>query len=371
MAKIGIGIVGGGYMGKAHAAAMTAVGAVFGTTLRPKLATVCSLSPDNAQRYCDLYGFERAAPNWQKLVEDPDVEAVVIASPQSTHREIAEAALALGKPVLCEKPLADSLESARAMAAAAARADTVAMVGFNYSRTPATQHARQMLAEQSFGRVRWFRGEHTEDFLANPATPASWRTRGESTGTMGDLAPHMVNCALEMMGPLTEVLAEVETVTAERPSEDGTETVTNDDHGQVVCRFASGAMGHLYFSRVATGRKMGFAYEVHCERGSLRFDQEEQNTLWLYRADGPDSERGFTRVLAGPAHPSYRAFCQGPGHGTGYLDQIVIEARDFLEAIAGEHPARPSFQDGLEVHRVIAAALASSRDRQWRSVADF
>lgn len=371
MADIGIGIVGGGYMGKAHAVAMASVGAVFGTALRPRLAAVCARSPDNARRYRDAYGFERASENWQELVSDDGVEAVVIASPQDTHRQIAEAALALGKPVLCEKPLASSLEDARAMAAAAEKAGVVAMVGFNYIGTPATQYARKLLAEKSLGRIAWFRGEHTEDFLADPAEPASWRTSGEDTGTMGDLAPHMVNCAIAMMGPVAEVMADIETVHAERPGEAGPEAVANDDHGQMMCRFESGAMGHLYFSRVATGRKMGFAYEVHGETGSLRFDQEDQNSLWIYRAEGPEAERGFVRVLAGPEHPAYRAFCLGPGHGTGYQDQVIIEARGFLEAIAGAAPARPSFQDGLVVHRVVEAARASSRERRWRAVADF
>jgi predicted dehydrogenase len=368
MPEIGIGIVGGGYMGKAHAVAMSAVGAVFDTPLRPRLEMVCARTPASAERYRAAYGFARATDDWRVLVADPRVEAVVIASPQDTHRAIAEAAFAQGKPVFCEKPLGASLVDAEAMTAAAEAAGVANMIGFNYVRTPATQFARRLIAEGAIGEVTWFRGEHTEDFLADPATPANWRTKGMANGTMGDLAPHMINAALALLGPIAEVSAVVETVHATRPAPGGPEEVTNDDHAQIMCRFARGAQGHLYFSRIATGRKMGYAYEVHGTRGALRFDQEDQNALWLYEAEGPEATRGFRKILTGPAHPDYAAFCQGPGHGTGYQDQIIIEARDFLTAIETGQPVWPTFRDGLAVWRVVETALASARTRTWHTV---
>lgn len=364
MTDIGIGIVGGGYMGKAHAVAMASVGAVFETALRPRLEMVAASSPESAERYRAAFGFARAARDWRALVADPRVEAIVIASPQATHREIAEAALALGKPVFCEKPQGDSLHATRAMTKAAEAAGVANMVGFNYSRTPATQYARRLLAEGSIGEVTWFRGEHTEDFLADPALPFNWRCEGAANGNMGDLAPHPINAALALMGPIESVMAEVETVHHARPGG----TVTNDDHAQIMCRFASGVKGHIYASRIATGRKMGYAYEVHGTKGAIRFDQEDQNALWLYRAEGPEAERGFAKILTGPAHPEYAAFCQGPGHGTGYQDQIIIEAKDFLTAIETGTPVWPTFRDGLAVAEVIAAAMASARDGAWTRV---
>jgi predicted dehydrogenase len=368
MPEIGIGIVGGGYMGKAHAVAMAAVGAVFDTALRPRLEMVCATSPASADRYRAAYGFARATDDWRVLVEDPGVGAVIIAAPQDTHRAIAEAAFARGKPVFCEKPLGASLADAEAMTAAATAAGVANMIGFNYVRTPATQFARRLIAEGAIGEVTWFRGEHTEDFLADPATPTNWRTRGIANGTMGDLAPHMINAALSLLGPIAEVSAVVETVHPTRPGDGGPEEVTNDDHAQIMCRFARGALGHLYFSRIATGRKMGYAYEVHGTKGAIRFDQEDQNALWLYAAEGPESTRGFRKILTGPAHPDYRAFCLGPGHGTGYQDQIIIEARDFMAAIHTGEAVRPTFRDGLAVWRVVDAALASARTRAWHTV---
>ena len=365
--KIGIGIIGGGYMGKAHAAAMASVGALFNTHLRPQLEMVCASTPDSAERYRAAYGFARATDDWRSLVNDDSVEAVVIASPQETHRRIAEAAFALGKPVFCEKPLGASIEDSAAMVEAAASAGVTNMVGFNYIRTPASQYARQLIADGEIGDITWFRGEHTEDFYADPRTPASWRTSGMANGTLGDLAPHMVNAALALLGPISRVMGSYETVHSERPGG----AVDNDDHAQLMCRFENGAMGHMYFSRIATGRKMGYAYEITGTSGAIRFDQEDQNALWLYKMSDPEPQRGFRKILTGPAHPDYLPFCQGPGHGTGYQDQIIIEARDFLRAIETGEAIWPTFKDGHDVNRIIAATTASADTETWKNINDF
>jgi predicted dehydrogenase len=239
------------------------------------------------------------------------------------------------------------------------------MTGFNYIRTPASQFARHLVTSGAIGDITWFRGEHTEDFFADPEIPATWRTTGDANGTMGDLAPHMINAALALAGPIRSLIAEVETVHPSRPGG----TVTNDDHAQMMCRFASGAMGQMYFSRVSHGRKMGYAYEITGTTGAIRFDQEDQNALWLYSMSDPEPTRGFRKILTGPSHPDYAAFCQGPGHGTGYQDQIIIEARDFLRAIETKTPVWPTFQDGLDVTQIVTAAMISSRAKTWVDVA--
>ena len=300
MAKeIGIGIIGGGYMGKAHAVAMAAVGAVFNTGLRPRLEMVAATSQDSAARYRDAYGFARATDDWRVLVADPRVEAVIIASVQSTHLDITKATFALGKPVMCEKPMGLNAAEARQMAAAAQAAGVANMVAYNYVRTPATQAARGMIAGGALGRVHYIRAEHVEDFQNDPASFAAWRCSGDANGCLGDLAPHIINAARALMGPIASLSAVMETIHDTR----GPHAVTNDDQMQAMVRFESGAMGHLFASRIATGRKMGYAYEVTGDKGSLRFDQEDQNSLWFYDTADPKDRAGFRRILTGPEHP--------------------------------------------------------------------
>ncbi|WP_420395165.1 Gfo/Idh/MocA family protein [Nioella sp.] len=366
MNQIGIGIVGGGYMGKAHSVAFASVGAVFETRLKPRLAAIAASSQASAERYAQAFGFARAAQDWRDLVSDPSVDAVVIASPQNTHLQIAEAALALGKPVLCEKPMGLDVSEARAMVAAAKTAGVANMVAYNYIRTPASQYVRQLLSEGALGRITGFRCFHEEDFHIAQKTPA-WRCEGEANGCLGDLAPHPINAALALMGPIAELNAVMETV---YPDRNGI-PVTNDDQVQMMVRFESGVVGHIHASRVATGRKMGYGYEITGTEGAIRFDQEDQNAIWFYRKDDPDGQKGFRKILTGPDHPDYLPFCQGAGHGTGYQDQIIIEAHDFLTAIDTGQAVWPTFEAGLEVHQVIAAARASDATRTWQAPSEF
>jgi len=373
MVDIGIGIVGTGYMGKLHSVAMHSVATVFDTPLRPVCEMICATTEAGAAAKAQSFGFKRSTHDWRVLVNDEKVEAIVIASPQETHLEIAKAAFALGKPVLCEKPLGESLAQSREMVAAAEQSNVPNMVGFNYIRTPASQFARKLIESGDIGEVTYFRGEHTEDFYADPQEPATWRCQGRANGTMGDLSPHMINAAMALIGPIERLCADIEIVHAQRPAQEGNgmQTVNNDDHGQFVCRFANGVMGHLYFSRVATGRKMGYIYEVFGTTGAIRFDQEDQNAIWLYKREGEMAQQGFRKILTNTEHPDYVNFCLGPGHGTGYQDQITIEARDFLHAIHTRQSVWPTFKDGMLVNQVVEAAWASQETQGWVNVDSY
>jgi len=369
LTKIGIGVVGAGYMGKLHSVAMQAVGAVFDTPLRPVCEMLCATTDAGAAEKARQFGFNRSTSDWRVLVSDPAVEAVVIASPQHTHKDIALAAIAAGKPVLCEKPMGISVAESLEMTEAAEQAGVVTMVGFNYVRTPATQFARQLIQQGEIGDISWFRGEHTEDFFADTSTVATWRTKGRANGTMGDLSSHMINAAMALAGPIQSLCADIATVHEKRPNAEGQmEEVTNDDHAHCLCRFTSGVMGHLYFSRVSSGRKMGYAYEISGTKGAIRFDQEDQNALWLYKMEGPEAERGFRKILTNTAHPDYINFCLGPGHGTGYQDQLIIEAKDFLNAVHAKQARWPTFRDGMEVNKVIDACWTSFENGSWVDV---
>jgi predicted dehydrogenase len=368
---VGIGLVGTGYMGKAHSVALNAVGAVFNTPLRPVCEVICSTTAAGAAQKAAEYGFRHSTADWRELVAHPRVQAVIIASPQTTHKDIALAALAAGKPVFCEKPLGASLAEARAMTEAAAQAKVANMVGFNYVRTPAVQLAYQMIRAGEIGELIHVRAEHTEDFLADPAEPASWRTRGRPSGTLGDLAPHIINALLRLIGPIDRLVADAATAHPMRTGPDGQESVTNDDQANLLCRFANGVMGTVYVSRVATGRKMGYGYDITGTKGALRFDAEDQNAVWYYDSRARRGRQGFAKVLMGPEHPDFGAFVPGAGHGTGYGDQIVIEARDFLKAIETGEPVFPTFRDGLEVSRVLEAAFRSVTEGGWVRIADI
>ncbi|MEH6443137.1 MAG: Gfo/Idh/MocA family oxidoreductase [Oceanospirillaceae bacterium] len=368
---IGIGVIGGGYMGKRHAVAMQSVGALCNTTLRPVCEMICTTTAKGAALKAQQFGFKRSTDDWQVLVNDPAVEAIIIASPQETHLAICSAAFALGKPVLCEKPLGASLSDATKMTELAAVSQCINMVGFNYIRTPLTQYAKQLIEQGMIGDVTYFRGEHSEDFYADPNAPASWRTQGRANGTMGDLAPHMINAAIYLLGPIEKLCAQIETVHATRPNQDKTQpaqAVTNDDQAQFICKFAAGASGHLAFSRVASGRKMGLIYEITGTKGAIRFDQEDQNALWLYQNDQPLAQQGFRKILSNPEHPDYALFCEGPGHGTGYQDQLILEARDFLQAIETGGTQWPVFADGLATSKVVDAAWRSQENAAWVDV---
>jgi len=369
--EIRIGLIGAGYMGKAHAMALKVVATIFNTPLRPVCEMICTTSEAGAARSAAEFGFNRSTADWRNLIADPMIEAVIVASPQTTHCQIVLAALAARKPVFCEKPLGASLSEAQAMTAAAEKARLPNMVGFNYIRTPASQLAREIIVGGEIGKIVHVRAEHTEDFLADPDEAANWRTRDQSSGTMGDLSPHIINAVLRLVGPIESLVADIQTVHAVRPGPSGPETVENDDQANLLCRFEGGAMGSLIVSRVATGRKMGYAYEITGTKGALRFDQEDQNALWFYERSGKPGRQGFRKLLTGPDHPDYGAFCEGAGHGTGYNDQIAIEARDFLTAIETGRPVFPTFRDGMEVNRVVTAAFRSHQTRSWVRISDI
>jgi predicted dehydrogenase len=346
----------------------------------------------------DRHGWAATETDWRALIERDDVDLVDICTPGDSHAEIAVAALAAGKHVLCEKPLANTVEEAEAMteaAEAAALRGQVAMVGFNYRRVPATSLARSMVAEGRLGTLRHVRVTYLQDWLVDPEFPLTWRLRKEAAGSgaLGDLGAHIVDLAQYLAGePVVGVSALTETFVRERPlpagassglsatgaagdtaptgaaggtadgapAAGGRGTVTVDDAAVFTGRLASGALASFEASRFATGRKNALRIELNGERGSLAFDLERLNELSYHDHTEPGTYAGFRRILVTePDHPYLEAWWP-PGHALGYEHTFVHQARDLVRAIAaGKRPA-PSFADGLQVQRVLAAVEESA-----------
>lgn len=367
MTKIGVGVIGTGFMGKTHALAWRNVKAVMGCTATPELAVLCDTPLDRAEALAGQLGFARATDDWRALVADPAVQVVSITTPNRLHHEMALAALAAGKHVWCEKPMALTLAQAEEMEAAARKAGVVTLVGYNYLRNPAYAHAQRLLAEGAIGRVVQFRGWVDEDYQADPELPWTWRaTLAEAgLGALGDLGCHLVSLATGLMGPVESLIADTQVIHQTRPlPEGGRAAVENEDAASALLRFADGAQGSMVISRPAWGRKSRLGFEVHGTEGMIVYDQERMNELQIYQNRGPLAEQGFKTILTGPAHPPYGAFCPAPGHQLGFNDLKVIECAALVEALSGGAKAHPDFTDALVFERVIHAMAESARTGQ-------
>jgi predicted dehydrogenase len=375
-ADIGVGMVGYAFMGRAHSLAWNTVGRVFDLPVRPRLAAICGRDKAAAEAAAGRLGWAAAETDWQALIARDDVQLVDIAAPGDLHAPIAIAALAAGKHVLCEKPLANTLAEAEAMRAAADDAyprGARAMVGFNYRRVPALALARRLIEQGRIGRLRHFRAVYLQDWLADADAPMTWRMRAEraGSGALGDLGAHVVDLARYLTGDeLTGVCALSETFVRERPLADGpgSGTVTVDDAVLFTGRLASGALASFEVTRYATGRKNGLRLELNGSAGSLAFDLERLNELEFFDAL---ADSGFRRILVTEGSHPYLSGWWPPGHTLGWEHTFTHQARDLLTAIADGAQPLPSFGDGLAVQRVLdAVARSAASGNSWESVSN-
>ncbi|MEV6652010.1 Gfo/Idh/MocA family oxidoreductase [Streptomyces sp. NPDC051219] len=375
---LGIGMVGYAFMGAAHSQGWRTAGRVFDLPVRPVLAAVCGRDRTAVRAAAEKHGWAAAETDWRDLIARDDVQIVDVCTPGDSHAEIAIAALEAGKHVLCEKPLANTVEEAEEMVAAAARArlnGQVAMVGFNYRRAPAIAYARRLIADGRLGALRHVRVTYLQDWLVDPEFPLAWRLQREhaGSGALGDLGAHIIDLAQYLAGePVVGVSALTETFVRERPLPAGAVTglsggggtgrgqVTVDDAAVFTGRLASGALASFEATRMASGRKNALRLELNGERGSLAFDLERLNELSFHDHTEPAASAGFRRILVTePDHPYLEAWWP-PGHALGYEHTFVHQARDLITAVAtGTEPA-PSFADGLQVQRVLAAVEESA-----------
>ena len=376
-AGIGVGMIGYAFMGRAHSLAWDTVSRVFDVPLRPRLAAVCGRDKAAAQAVADRFGWAAAETDWRALIARDDVQLVDICAPGDLHAPAAIAALAAGKHVLCEKPLANTLAEAEAMKAAAdaaAGAGARAMVGFNYRRVPALALARRLVEQGRIGTLRHFRAVYLQDWLADPRAPMTWRLQAEraGSGALGDLGAHVVDLARYLTGDeVAGVSALSATFTRSRPLADGSGSgaVTVDDAVVFTARLGSGALASFEVTRCATGRKNALRVELNGSAGSLAFDLERLNELEFLDAGDDSASSGFRRVLVTEAGHPYLDAWWPPGHTLGWEHTFTHQARDLLTAIAGGAQPSPSFGDGLAVQRVLdAVARSAASGNSWEAV---
>lgn len=356
-------------MGRAHAIALQGAAATFGSDYKVECAVLADASPERAREGAQALGFTHATADWRELVTNPLVDVVDICAPNYLHHEMALAAIAAGKHVYCEKPLALDVEQSAAVVRAAQQAGICNAVGFNYICNPLLQMAREMIGSGELGEIVGFRGRYLEDYMSDPRAPFTWRCerRLAGAGALADLGSHLINLGHFLLGPIARVSGVLRTVHQQRvePGSGKPRTVENEDVAQSLVEFSSGVPGTMEISRVATGYKCGLALRLQGTRGSLIFDQERMNELRLYRSDDPAGRRGFRTILAGPEHPDYAAFCPAPGHGLGINDLKVIEVRNLIRAIRAGVAASPDFAEGLRVQQVMTAIELASASGGW------
>ena len=385
MGQLRVGMVGHAFMGAAHSQAWRTVNRAFDLPLSARMSVVVGRDETRVAAAATTFGWEGHATDWREVVARDDIDLIDICTPGATHAEIAIAALAAGKHVLCEKPLANSVAEARDMAAAAAVAQTRgirSMCGFNYRRVPAVALMRKLVADGRIGTVRHVRAVYLQDWIVDPQFPLVWRLRKDvaGSGALGDIGAHIVDLTQYVTGQrITGVSALTETFIRERPlpadasglsavagnGHTGSGQVTVDDAALFLARLEGGAVASYEATRFATGRKNGLRVELNGSKGSVAFDFERMNELEFYDATLPSAEQGFSRILVTePDHP-YMAAWWPAGHPIGYEHSFTHEVRDLIAAIAaGEDPA-PSFADALQVQLVLDAVERSAATSAW------
>ncbi|MGO1480206.1 MAG: Gfo/Idh/MocA family protein [Brachybacterium sp.] len=384
---LNVGMIGYGFMGAAHSHAWRNAHRFFDLPLTPQLRTLAGRTESAVAEAAERFGFASHTTRWQHVVEDPEIDIIDICTPGDTHYEIAMAALAAGKHVLCEKPLANSVEQSEEMtaAAAAARAQgSRSICGFSYRRTPALAYARQLISEGAVGEIRQIRAQYLQDWLSDADSPMTWRLDKEQAGSgaLGDIGAHIIDLTQWLTGQrIAEVSGTLQTVIPTRPAAGTAQglggrgdtsgerhNVTVDDVALFTARFETGILGSFEATRMAQGRKNAMRVEINGSAGSVAFDFERMNELEVYDATAAGGRQGFTRVLTTePEHP-YAANWWPTGHGLGYEHTFTHQIADLVTAIGEGTDPSPSFEEALQVQRVLTAIEASSEHgSSWQS----
>ncbi len=376
-----VGLIGYNFMGKAHSNAWRQVGRFFDLPVEVGLDTICGRSATGVRAAAEKFGWSRTSTDWREVVADPGIDIVDICTPNDSHHEIALAAAAHGKAILCEKPLSTDVARCMEMVDAVKKAKVVNMVCHNYRRIPAIALAKRMIERGDLGdRIHHFRGRYAQDWLIDPSIPLIWRLQSKiaGSGALGDIGAHILDLGRYLVGEIREVCSVMETFVKERPlpatadrglgaakGSKKTGRVTVDDAVSWIGRFKNGALASCEATRFACGRKNQVAFEINGNRGSLAFDFEDMNHLKFFSAADPADARGFRDILVTePVHP-YAGAWWPPGHIIGYEHTFVNTFADFVRAVVDGRSVKPTFADGLVNEKVLAAISESARERAW------
>jgi len=383
MQKLNVAMIGGGFMGKAHAMAYAAMPMFFWPAPAiPVRKVVVDVNQEMAETARDRFGFEEASADWRAVIARPDIDIIDICTPNNSHAEIAIAAARAGKHIICEKPLARTGEESKTMLDAVQASGSIHMVAFNYRRTPAVALAKKLIEEGRIGDILNFRGTYLQDWSADPDSPLSWRFQKSvaGSGTVGDIGTHVIDFARYLVGEIASVNALVKNHIPTRPRQSGgvdklgvgggdknaeRGPVDVDDEMLTMLRFANGAIGSIEATRNAYGRNNFLTFEIHGTKGSLAFNYERRDELQVMYADDIGDARGFRTVYTGPAHPYGSGLWPIPALGIGYGETKIVECYDLCTAIVTGKQPSPNFEDGYRIALIADAILTSGESGQW------
>jgi len=375
-ANLNIGLIGRGFMGRAHSNAFLQAPRFFDLPYRPVLKAVCARNAERAHAFAENWGYESVETDWRSLVGRKDIDVIDIASPNDTHAEIAIAAAKAGKIVLCDKPLGRNAAEAEAMVAAVDAARVANMVWYNYRCVPAVMLLKLLLNEGSFGRIFHYRTKFLQDWTISPDLPqggeALWRLdlAVAGSGVTGDLLAHSIDTALWLNGPIAEVTAMTETFIKERKHTltGRVEPVGIDDASAFLCRFQNGSLATFEATRYARGHKALYTLEINGEHASAAWDLHDLHRIQFFDHRDEGRVRGWRSIHVTDGEHPYMKRWWVPGLQIGYEHSFIHQFADFMQALGAGAGASPSFRDGLATDYVTDSVLKSAKSRQWEKV---
>ncbi len=376
MKEVKVGLIGANWMGSFHSVGLTNVRQAY-HDVKPVFEHVADVNEAAAQLAADRFGYKKVSTDWHAVVSDPEVELVIIATPNFTHAEIAVAAAQAGKHILCEKPMANTLAESRAMVEAVEAAGVKSLVDFIYTKCPANVLAKELMDAGKLGDFVTFRGEFDCSYCADPNTPATWRQLAATAGSgaLGDLTAHVVSLSDMIVGKkIVEVFASWDTPYGERPdARDPAKKlkIDTDDQIYVIVKYEDGRIGSMSSSRISVGRPVSLAYEIQGSKGAVKFEMTRINELLYYSNDCDPKERGFKVIKGNTRNGDYARFCGTDEQGIAYGDMMAMQVHDILTAISEDHKVGIDIVYGHSVDTILEAMATSAKEGRWVKVSEI